>query len=314
MYTIGVDIGGMSIKVGVVDSNGKILLQSRVKTAPTAQKCVDNMAEQIKSLLKDLNISICDIDGIGIGCPGAVTSETGVVAFLPNLGWENVPLADMIKKYFNVPVKISNDANVAALAEAIYGCAKKYNTSIMFTLGTGVGGGIIIDKKLFEGAYSRGAELGHVTLFLDGEPCSCGRRGCIECYTSATALIKQTKVAMQNDKNSKMWDFVNGDINKVDGRTAFECSKVGDETAIKVVDTYVYYLAESMLNMFNIFRPDAFILGGGVSAQGDYLVNKLKAYCEKFDYGYKDAPRTEILVATLGNDAGIIGAAALLAN
>lgn len=312
MYTIGVDIGGMSIKVGLVDSNGKILLQSRVKTAPTATQCVDNMAEQIKSLLEDLNISIKDIDGIGIGCPGAVTSETGVVAFLPNLGWENVPLADMIKKYYDLPVKISNDANVAALAEAIYGCAKNYNTSIMFTLGTGVGGGIIIDKKLFEGAYSRGAELGHVTLFLDGEPCSCGRRGCVECYTSATALIKQTKVAMQNDKNSKMWEFVGGDLEKVDGRTAFECSKIGDESAIKVVDTYVYYLAESMLNMFNIFRPDAFILGGGVSAQGDYLVNKLKAYCEKFDYGYKNAPRTEILVATLGNDAGIIGAAALL--
>lgn len=312
MYTIGIDIGGMSIKVGVVDSNGKILLQSRVKTASTATQCVDNMAEQIKSLLEDLNISIKDIDGIGIGCPGAVTSETGVVAFLPNLGWENVPLADMIKKYYDLPVKISNDANVAALAEAIYGCAKNYNTSIMFTLGTGVGGGIIIDKKLFEGAYSRGAELGHVTLFLDGEPCSCGRRGCVECYTSATALIKQTKVAMQNDKNSKMWEFVGGDLEKVDGRTAFECSKIGDESAIKVVDTYVYYLAESMLNMFNIFRPDAFILGGGVSAQGDYLVNKLKAYCEKFDYGYKNAPRTEILVATLGNDAGIIGAAALL--
>ena len=311
MYTIGVDIGGMSIKVGVVDFNGKILLQSRVKTTPTVQECVDNMAEQIKALLSELKITILDIAGIGVGCPGAVTSETGVVAFLPNLGWENVSLADMIKKYYDVPVKISNDANVAALAEAIYGCAKEYNTSIMFTLGTGVGGGIIIDKKLFEGAYSRGAELGHVTLFLDGEPCSCGRRGCVECYTSASALIKQTKTAMQRDNNSKMWEFVSDDLEKVDGRTAFECAKKGDKTANIVVDTYVYYLAESMLNMFNIFRPDAFILGGGISAQGDYLVNKLKAYCEKFNYGYKDAPRTEVLVATLGNDAGIIGAAAL---
>jgi glucokinase len=180
-------------------------------------------------------------------------------------------------------------------------------------LGTGVGGGIIIDNKLFEGGFSRGAELGHITLFLDGEPCSCGRRGCIEAYASATALIKQTKVAMENDKNSAMWAFVNGDINNVDGRTAFECSKQGDKTAEKIVDTYVYYLAESMLNMFNIFRPEAFILGGGISAQGDYLVNKLKAYCEKFDYGYKRAPRTEIVTAKLGNDAGIIGAAALFA-
>ena len=178
---------------------------------------------------------------------------------------------------------------------------------------SGVGGGIIIDKKLVEGGFSRGAELGHTTLFLGGEPCTCGRSGCVEVYTSATALIKQTQKAMIEDRESKMWAFVDGDIEKVDGRTAFECSKKGDKTAEKVVDTYVYYLAESMLNMFNIFRPEAFILGGGISAQGDYLVDKLKAYCEKFDYGYKRAPRTEILVAKLGNDAGIIGAAALFA-
>jgi len=313
MYNIGIDIGGMSIKIGVVDKNGLIVKQSRVKTADTAEKCVSDMVELINLLLNDCSISIDNVKGIGVGCPGAVTSETGVVDFLPNLVWDTVPLADMLMKHFNVPVKISNDANVAALAEAIYGCAKDYNDCVMFTLGTGVGGGIIIDKKLIEGGFSRGAELGHTTLFLDGEPCSCGRTGCVEAYASATALIKQTKAAMESDKSSKMWEFVGGDINKVDGRTAFECSKQGDKTAEKVVDTYVYYLAESILNMLNIFRPEAFILGGGISAQGDYLINKLKAYCEKFDYGYKRAPRTEIIVAKLGNDAGIIGAAALFA-
>ncbi len=312
MFSIGIDIGGMSIKIGIVDKNGKIIKEGRVKTAKTADKCVEDMATLINSLLDELSLKVKDIKGIGVGCPGAVTSETGVVDFLPNLGWDNVPLANMLKKYFDIPVKISNDANVAALAEAVYGAAKNYDTCIMFTLGTGVGGGMIINKKLFEGGYSRGAELGHITLFLDGEECTCGRRGCIECYASATALIRQTKAAMLKDKNSLMWDAVNGDINNVDGKTAFESSKKGDETAQKVVDTYVYYLAESMLNMFNIFRPEAFILGGGISAQGDYLINKLKAYCEKFDYGYKRAPRTEILVASLGNDAGIIGAAALL--
>ena len=143
-------------------------------------------------------------------------------------------------------------------------------------------------------------------------PCTCGRRGCIECYTSATALIQQTKDAMLNDKDSEMWNFVDGDIEKVDGRTAFECAKIGDKSAEKVRDTYVYYLGESILNMLNIFRPDAFILGGGVSAQKEYLTDRLKAYCEKFDYGYKKAPKTDIITATLGNDAGIIGAAALL--
>jgi glucokinase len=283
-----------------------------MKTGSTAKKCICNLVVQINELLKSNNLTDADIEGIGIGCPGAVTSETGVVAYLPNLGWENIPLVEELNKYFNTKIKISNDANVAALAEAIHGCAKNYDTSIMFTLGTGVGGGIIINKKLFEGGFSRGAELGHVSLFLDGEPCTCGRVGCIECYVSATALIKQTKAAMKNNKNSIMWEFVDGDINNVDGRTAFECAKKGDVTANEVCDKYVYYLGESMLNMFNIFRPDAFIIGGGISAQGDYLVNKLKDYCEKADYGYKYAPRSEILIATLGNDAGIIGAAALL--
>ncbi len=311
MVTIGIDIGGMSVKIGLVSEDGNIIDQLRVKTGKTADIVVLDMVKVINKLLKKNNVDISSVKGIGIGCPGAVTSETGVVDFLPNLGWDNVPLADMLKKQLGLNVKISNDANVAALAEAKYGCAKNYNTSIMFTLGTGVGGGIIIDKKLFEGGFSRGSELGHVTLFLDGEPCTCGRRGCVECYTSATALIKQTKTAMLANKESDMWDYVGGDIDMVDGRTAFECSKTGDKTANMVVDNYVYYLAESILNTFNIFRPDAFIIGGGISGQGDYLVNKLKAYCERFDYGYKRAPRTEILIASLGNDAGIIGAAAL---
>lgn len=312
MYSIGVDIGGMSIKVGLVDDRGKIVAQTRVKTAQTADAVIEDIAKLISGLLEKHNVDKRKFRGIGIGCPGAVTRETGVVAFLPNLGWENVPLVDKLKKYHNVEIIISNDANVAALAEAIYGCAKDYNSSIMFTLGTGVGGGIIIDKKLIEGKFSRGAELGHTTLILGGKPCGCGRNGCVECYASATALIKQTKEEMMFNKNSAMWDFVDRDINKVDGRTAFECSKVGDESANKVVEQYVYYLSESILNMLNIFRPDAFIIGGGISAQGDYLIDKIKSYCAKFDYGYKNAPITEILTATLGNDAGIIGAAALL--
>lgn len=312
MYSIGVDIGGMSIKVGLVDDEGKIVAQTRIKTAPTADEVIKDIAKLTSDLLAECKVDKKQFRGIGIGCPGAVTRETGVVAFLPNLGWENVPLVEKLKEYYDVEIIISNDANVAALAEAIYGCAKDYNSSIMFTLGTGVGGGIIIDKKLIEGKLSRGAELGHATLILGGEPCSCGRNGCIECYASATALIKQTKEEMLSNKNSDMWAFVDGDINKVDGRTAFECSKSGDRSAIKVVDQYVYYLSESILNMLNIFRPDAFIIGGGISAQGDYLIDKIKAYCAKFDYGYKNAPTTEILTATLGNDAGIIGAAALL--
>ncbi len=312
MYTVGIDIGGMSIKIGLVDDEGKILEQVRFKTSKTAEQCIKDMIENISALLDKYSLTEKDLRGIGIGCPGAVSRETGMVIYLPNLGWENVPLAKELKKTFDLPVIISNDANVAALGETIYGAAKDYSTVVMFTLGTGVGGGMVIDNKLFEGGWSRGAELGHITLYLDGEPCTCGRTGCIERYVSATALMAQTKKAMLEDRESLMWDYVKGNIENVDGKTAFECSKKGDVSANKVVDNYVKYLGESMLNMFNIFRPEAFILGGGVSAQGKYLNDKVKAYCEKFDYGYKDAPRTEILTATLGNDAGIIGAAALL--
>ncbi len=312
MYSIGIDIGGMSVKIGVVAVDGKIIGKQRVKTANTPEVVVSDIVKVVDNLLKTNDINQKDLLGIGIGCPGAVNGDKGVVDFLPNLGWENVELVKMLKQHFDLPIKISNDANVATLAEALYGSAKDYNSAIMFTLGTGVGGGIVIDKKLYEGGHSRGAELGHMTLFMNGLPCTCGRNGCVECYTSATALINQTKSAMLQNANTKMWQFVDGDIGKVDGKTAFECAKLGDKTANKLVETYVSYLAESMLNLFNIFRPEVFILGGGISAQGEYLVNKLKEYCKKFNYGYKMAPKTEITVAMLGDDAGILGASLLV--
>lgn len=313
MFSIGIDVGGMSIKFGLVNQNGEIIFKTTVKTAKTPQQVIFDIIDSVEKILIENSLTINDIDGIGIGCPGALDVVNGVVVHLPNVpGWTDIPLVQLLKKRLNTQIKISNDANVAALGEVVYGCAKNYDLAVMFTIGTGVGGGIIIDKKVFEGGYSRGAELGHATLIMNGEPCTCGRSGCIEQYISATALIKQTKSAMLNDKSSAMWKFVGGDIDKVDGRTAFECSKEGDLAAEKVVAQYVAYFGESLLNMFNIFRPEAFIIGGGISAQGEYLVNRLKDYCEKFDYGYKNAPRTEILTATLGNDAGIIGAAALI--
>lgn len=312
MYNIGVDIGGMSVKVGLVDLNGNILDKNVEKTVPGYQNVVNNMFSQIERLLSSNNLTIKDIKGIGVGCPGAVSGIKGVIDILPNLNWYNVPLVKLLSDKFNVKVVISNDANVAHLAEAIYGVAKNVNDSIMFTLGTGVGGGIVINKKLYEGTDTKGAELGHTTLVLGGKPCSCGRNGCIEAYISATALMAQTREMMLEDKSSKMWDYVNGDITKVDGRTAFECAKRGDTSAEKVVSNYVMYLSESLMNMMNIFRPQMIIIGGGVSGQGEYLINRINEYCAKFDYGYHGAPKPEIVVAKFGNDAGIIGAAALI--
>ena len=312
MYKIGIDIGGMSVKAGLVDENGRIVIKNTEKTADNFDKVIEKMICQINNLLRAKNLALKDISGIGIGCPGAVTGKTGIIDILPNLGWHHVPLVSRLKEKFDTKIVISNDANVAALGEAVYGCAKNYNNVIMFTIGTGVGGGIIIDKKLYEGALSKGAELGHVTLVLDGEECTCGRRGCVETYVSATALIKQTRKAMKDNPESAMWKFVGGNIDSVDGRTAFECAKLGDESAVKVQNQYIKYLSESIMNMLNVFRPDAVIIGGGISAQGSYLTDLIKNYCEKFEYGYKDSPKCDIITASLGNDAGIIGAAALL--
>lgn len=312
MYTIGIDVGGMSIKIGIVDNNGKIIAKSSIKTINDTKEAVKAIVLTIKELFLKTGLNVNDFNGIGIGCPGFTNSETGIIENLANLSWKDFPITEMINKEIPLKIKLGNDANVAVLGEVLYGSAKGYKSCVMFTLGTGVGGGIVIDGKLFEGYQSKGAELGHSTLIYNGVECGCGRRGCIESYVSATALIRQTKEAMQLDKNTLMWAFVNDDINNVDGRTAFECAKAGDETAKKVVETFIAYLGDSVISMLNIFRPEAFIIGGGISAQGNYLLDALKEYCEKYNYGYNGAPKTELLIATLGNDAGIIGAAALI--
>ncbi|MCQ2387691.1 MAG: ROK family protein, partial [Clostridia bacterium] len=275
MYCIGVDIGGMSVKVGLVNEKGKIIQKNVMKTAPTFKEVVKNISIQINELLSKNKLKINDILGIGIGSPGIIDSKNGVIKSANNLHWENKNIFKELKKYFNTKICISNDANVATLAEAKFGSAKGANTCVMFTIGTGIGGGIILNKKLYEGGFSMGAELGHTTIVANGKKCSCGKKGCLEVYASATALISQTKSAMKKNKKSLMWKYVKNDINKVDGKTSFECAKLNDKTAKEVVDKYIMYLSEGVLSMLNIFRPDVFILGGGISAQGKYLIDKV---------------------------------------
>ncbi len=310
MYCVGIDIGGMSVKAGVIDKNGNIIKKGKVVTDVDggAEKIVSDTAELIKSLVDPRDREFL---GIGIGCPGAINSATGTVDCAYNLKWKNVSLAEMLSGKINKPIKVSNDANVAALGESMFGVGRLYSNLIVLTLGTGVGGGIIIDDKLYEGNEGKGGELGHMVISVDGEQCTCGRRGCFEAYCSATALMRETRKAMEADKNSLMWKF-SPKLEEVNGKTAFECSKQGDRSAIGVVDNYIKYLGEGMLNFANIFRPQAIILGGGVCAQGDYLIDKLKDYCKSRDWGFAGMPRFDILAAQLGNDAGIIGAAGLI--
>lgn len=310
---IGVDVGGMSIKAGIVNFNGEIVYKSTKKTnsikggASVLLKDIKDLMIELINFAKENNF---EIGGIGFGIPGAVNNEKGTIDYACNLGVENINLRGYLKD-LNVPIYLSNDANVACLGEERFGAAKEYNNVVLLTLGTGIGGGVVIDDKLFEGVEGKGTELGHTVMVVDGHQCSCGRRGCFETYASASALLRYTREEMKRNKDSLMWKYCRNNIDNVDGLTSFECAKKGDVSANLVVDTYVKYLSEGVLNFCNIFRPEVILLGGGISNQDQYLLNKVKKYCADRNYGYKGTPAVDIRIATLKNDAGIIGAACL---
>lgn len=307
---IGIDLGGTFIKGGIVDDLGNILLTKKVPTGADggASNVVSNIAKLCKSLVDALGLGFCDIVGIGMGVPGTVDSINGEVLYSNNLGWQNLEISKDLTALTGLSVKIANDANVAALGEAVFGCGRDYKNMVMLTLGTGVGGGIVIDGKLYEGNRSAGAELGHSVVVADGEPCTCGRRGCLEAYASATALIRDTKRAMQKDKNSKMWQI--GSPHNVDGATAFKY-KDTDSAAKAVVDNYIQMLACGITNYANVFRPEAVILGGGVCNEGEALTAPLQQILDNDIFGKDKGPSVKILTATLGNSAGLLGAVAL---
>lgn len=314
MYYIGIDLGGTNIKAGIIDDTGKILAQGSVKTNAKRpyREIIEDMAHLAIKLAGDKKLDLkTDIGGIGVGSPGSIDSEKGIITYSNNLDWHDVHVIEELKKYLpDTPVYIANDANVAALGEAMFGAGREYGDSVLITLGTGVGGGIVIWDKMFEGNRSAGAEIGHMVIEVGGKPCTCGRRGCFEAYSSATALIRDTREAMRRHTSSAMWQYA-GDLDRVDGTTAFECAKKGDPAAQAVVDNYIMYLGEGIVNIANVLRPEVIMLGGGVSAQGDNLVKPLQRYIDANAYGGKKGPRVLIMIAKLGNDAGIVGAACL---
>lgn len=315
MYSIGIDLGGTNIAAGIVDEKGVLIAKDSIPTFAKRHysEIIADMAAVAKSACEKANIDIKDIEGIGIGSPGTIDSKNGVIVYTNNINFDNVPMREELHKHINLPIYISNDANCAALGEtADSGAAKGFKNVVMITLGTGVGGGIIIDGKIYEGDYSAGAELGHTMLVVDGVPCTCGRNGCWESYSSATALIRETKEAIQKDKNTIMWDMIDHDYDKIGGRTAFDASRKGDRAAQEVVDYYIKYLSEGLIDMINIFRPEILLVGGGICNEGDYLFDPVRAYIKKFAYGGKRTPLPLIKKAGLGNDAGIIGAAMLV--
>jgi glucokinase len=260
-------------------------------------------------LLEKANMTKEQVQGIGMGVPGLIDSQNGIVKYSNNLYFEHFNIAGELSKKTGLPVKIANDANVAALGETKFGCGKDYDNTVLLTLGTGVGGGVVIDGKLFEGNGSAGAELGHTVICAGGENCGCGRRGCLEAYASATALIRDTKRAMEAHKDSKMWEI--GSLDKVTGKVPFDY-KDSDPYAKAVVDAYIERLACGITNVANIFRPQTVLLGGGVCAQGEALTKPLQAILDKEIFAGHLGPQVEIRIAELENSAGILGAAALL--
>ena len=309
-HYIGIDLGGTFIKGGIVDDSGRIILEDKIPTESEKgnEQVAKNIAKLTEILLKRANMTTDDIVGIGMGVPGMIDSEKGEVVYSNNLGWEHFFIADAIKKLTSLPVRIANDANVAALGETKFGCGKDYNNTVMLTLGTGVGGGIVINGKLFEGNRSAGAELGHCVIVAGGEPCTCGRNGCLEAYASATALIRDTKRALDAHPESMMWEI--GSIEKVTGKTAFDYMNT-DATANNIVKDYIEKLGVGITNIANEFRPEAVILGGGVCAQGDNLIVPLQKFVNAEIFAGNRGPQVKILTATLGNSAGLLGAAAL---
>ncbi len=313
MYRIGVDLGGTNIAVGVVDENLKIVGRGKVKTKcpRPAEEIFDDIALAINMAVKDAGISMDEVSTVGVGTPGSVNKATGYIEFANNLGFDQVPAKEMLEARVGKTVYLDNDANCAALGEAVAGVGKGVGNFVAVTLGTGVGSGIIINGKIVGGVNYAAGEMGHMVICVDGEPCNCGRKGCWEQYSSATALIRQTKAAMLENKDSAMWQLVNGNIDATSGRTSFDAMRLGDKTAAEVVDKYIYYLSVGIVNVINALQPEIICIGGGIGHEGDYLLAPLKKYVDEQRYSIHAQKQTAILPAELGNDAGIFGAALL---
>lgn len=310
-YYYGIDVGGTFIKGAIIDEDGNIIVKDKIPTeyAKGGDFVVKNISELCGKLLTESGLKKDDILALGMGVPGMIDDEAGVVVTTNNLGWRNYPIAKRLSELVGLTVKISNDANTAALGEMKFGYGGTYKNIILLTLGTGVGGGIIIDGKVYSGNRGAGAELGHSVIEMGGERCTCGRRGCLEAYASATAIIRDTKRAMEAHRDSKLWEI--GSLDAVNGKTAFDYYEK-DEYARAVVDSYISHLACGITNLATMFRPDAIVLGGGVCAQGDALIDPLKKILNEEIFGKDLGPKVELLTAKLQNDAGCLGAAALV--
>ena len=312
MFYIGVDLGGTGIKAGVVDEQGRILAKA---SCPTGVErgygpVIADMAKLCLETLEKSGHSLDEVKAIGIGIPGIQDPATGLVPFCTNLGWHEVPLVEEMHKYIDKPVFVGNDATVAGLAEAVAGVSASVKTSVFVTLGTGVGGGIIIDGKPYSGPHGVASEIGHMITVVGGELCTCGNRGCWERYASATAIIREGRRFAEAHPDCAIAKAVDGDLDKIEAKTVIDLAKAGDPDAAKLFDDYVTHLCVGLVNLINLYDPEIIALGGGVSHAGQFLLDAVNAKLPQMVF-YKTMPYARVELARLGNDAGIIGAAML---
>ncbi|MCL1995445.1 MAG: ROK family protein [Defluviitaleaceae bacterium] len=307
MYKIGVDLGGTNIAAGITDQKGKLIYKDSIKTRKGVEpeEIIKDIYEIASRVISDQGLTEKDIQHIGIGIPGTIDYRANVIEYAPNIGpktgFENVPIGKIMAQYTNIPILVENDANCAALGEAMQGAARNYNNSLVVTLGTGVGVGVVIDGKLMRG----NVETGHHIINTTGPVCGCGRKGCLEAYVSATALIRDAKAA----NSPKILELAGGDVNDIEAKNVFDAAETDDPKACELIENYLFYLSIGFSNFANCYPVQAIIIGGGIGKQGDKLITPLLERLRKNALG--GTWTVDILTAELGNDAGIIGAAML---
>lgn len=310
MY-LAIDLGGTNIKAGLVDEAGAIISRAQRPTGAKRpyQDIVKDMSLCALEAVEKGGCALSDVESVGIGSPGTIDNRRGIIVYANNINFRNTPVREEMQRYIDKPVYMGNDADCAALGEYVM-LKKDMKCFVFVTLGTGVGGGIIIDGKLFTGFNGAGGELGHMVLVKDGEECTCGRRGCYERYASTTALIEMTKKAVSEHPDSYLSSLVDGNLDNVGGKTAFTAMEQGDELGTALVHAWLDNVAAGITDIINIFQPEVLSIGGAISREGDAILQPIIRCVENSRYS-RDVEQTTIQIARYGNDAGLIGAAFL---
>ena len=307
-YAFGVDIGGTTVKLGLFDESGAVLDKWEIPTAKEngGEKILPDVAQSIRAKIEEKGIAVSDVAGIGVGAPGAVDEQGTMVKGAVNLGWSRLNIPDELHKYLDVPVKAANDANVAAFGEMWQGGGKGYRNLVAVTLGTGVGGGIIVEGKILTGATGAGGEIGHMHVEdAENEECGCKNKGCLEQYASATGITRLANRRLAKDDMPSV--LRSGEVT---AKTVFDAVKAGDALAIEVAEQFGEYLGKGLALVAAVVNPEIFVIGGGVSKAGDVLLSYVEPVFRK--YAFLACRDAKFALATLGNDAGIYGAAGLI--